>query len=190
MRYLSSPPPHTPPHPPTPPPLQSVSGWFSLYLGSGIRGLGVGVIPAPSAPLALDTPLLLAIAPVNNLNPPGYALPAAQRFLLQQPPQNVTVTALRIGRMFNGPRLLATLAGSMMRGEGSSVPAHRLPATLAVAAPTVIIGSTAYVNVTLPSNVTQDWLNFHVTFQVRSRMGGNSMFDDEGGFIFLGAIGR
>ena len=135
----------------SPPSLQSASGWFNLYLGSGIRGLSVAVVP--SAPLPLDTPLLLAITPVNNLNPPSYTLPASQRFLLQQPPQNVTVTALRIGRMFYGPRLLATLA---------------------VAAPTVIIGSTAYVNVTLPSNVTQDWLNFHVTFQARSRMGGGN----------------
>lgn len=127
---------------PTPRIHQSVSGWFNVYMGTGIRGLNVAFSDSTPSSIIVDQVYSLAMTVVF----PG-SFPPALNFLRQLLPVNVKVSVLRIGRMFGAPRVLTTLA----------------------TVPTVIIGSTAYVNVTLPSNVTQDWLNNHVSFQVRQR---------------------
>ena len=111
---------------------QSISGWFNVYRGTGVRGLSVAFSSGTPQTITLDQWYTLSIT----------VPAAASRQLL---PLNVSVTALRIGRMFGTPRVMATLANS---------------------APTTIVGSTAFVNISLPSNITNDWLSNHVTFQV------------------------
>jgi hypothetical protein len=126
-------------------PIESwTSDFFSLYLGTGVRGLAVSISnPSSPATLSPGTPYTLSISIANPVNP---QLPYAN---IQLPPSLVSVSLLRGGRMFGGSPLVATLLTS------KAVTATADPLTVTV-------------DVVIPLNASIDWVANDVTFQVRT----------------------
>jgi hypothetical protein len=128
--------------------IESWSGEFSLYLGTGVRGFAVTVANAGSG--TTPTNLLAGNSyklSIGIANPSPPSLPFAN---VQAPPSTVTVLALRNGRMFGGAKNLATLVTS------SPV--------------TYVDANTVSIIVTLPKSLAVDWVDQHVSFQVSKRL--------------------
>ena len=124
--------------------VEAWSGEFSLYLGTGVRGLAVTVSnPASPATVTPGTTYTLSIQ-VANPNPPDFGVP--NNVNRQALPSRVSVSLVRLGRMFSGAPVVATLVTSQAVQSD---------------------GVTATVNVVIPINTGTDWVANDVAFKVR-----------------------